>query len=165
MSTFNLSGFALWRCRITGLGCNNRRLLFCDINGKKINALDTARRSATWFARGRAVACRPDAWSFALRHRVVLFGPRTRAIAIDAAVPNRQQPNQIWVGRCAFWSAAWIEPPRQPLGSMYGHRRWRMKEIEASAVSNDFVVARQPHHVSFQVPGGLGPDFDARPVP
>ena len=85
MSTFEL----VWdsRCGVAESpvwDAANRRLLFCDIGGKRINALsvDSGTRE-TWDLPevvGSFGLCRSGRLIVALRHRVVLFDPRSHAI-------------------------------------------------------------------------------------
>jgi sugar lactone lactonase YvrE len=106
----------------------NRRLLFCDINGKKINALsvDTGARQ-TWDLPevvGSFGLCRSGRLVVALRHRVVLFDPKTQAIAdltqaVVEPVTNRLNDGKVGPDG-AFWVGTMDEnSPRQPLGALY----------------------------------------------
>ena len=106
----------------------NRRLLFCDINGKKINALsvDTGARQ-TWDLPevvGSFGLCRSGRLVVALRHRVVLFDPKTQAIAdltqaVVEPVTNRLNDGKVGPDG-AFWVGSMDEnSPRQPLGALY----------------------------------------------
>jgi sugar lactone lactonase YvrE len=105
-----------------------RRILFCDINGKKINALnvDTGARE-TWDLPevvGSFGLCRSGRLVVALRHRVVLFDPATQAvIPLTGAViePTTNRMNDGKVGPDgAFWVGSMDEnSPRQPLGALY----------------------------------------------
>lgn len=106
----------------------NRRLLFCDINGKKINALsvDTGARQ-TWDLPevvGSFGLCRSGRLVVALRHRVVLFNPKTQAIAdltqaVVEPVTNRLNDGKVGPDG-AFWVGTMDEnSPRQPLGALY----------------------------------------------
>jgi sugar lactone lactonase YvrE len=106
----------------------NRRLLFCDINGKKIHALsvDNDMRE-TWDLPevvGSFGLCRSGRLVVALRHRVVLFDPGTKAItdltpAVVEPVTNRLNDGKVGPDG-AFWVGSMDESPaRQPLGSLY----------------------------------------------
>ncbi len=106
----------------------NRRLLFCDINGKKIHALniDSGARE-TWLLPevvGSFGLCRSGRLVVALRHRVVLFDPATQAItgltpAVIEPVTNRLNDGKVGPDG-AFWVGSMDEnSPRQPLGSLY----------------------------------------------
>ena len=105
-----------------------RRVLFCDINGKKINALhgDTGARE-TWDLPevvGSFGLCRSGRLVVALRHRVVIFDPATGAITpLSPAVvePTTNRMNDGKVGPDgAFWVGSMDEnSPRQPLGALY----------------------------------------------
>jgi len=106
----------------------NRRVLFCDINGKKINALnvDNGTRE-TWDLPevvGSFGLCRTGRLVVALRHRVVLFDPRTAEIApltqaVEEAATNRLNDGKVGPDG-AFWVGSMDEnSPRQPLGALY----------------------------------------------
>src|ERR1019366_79834 len=125
----------------------NRRLLFCDINGKKINALsvDTGARQ-TWDLPevvGSFGLSRSGRLVVALRHRVVLFDPKTQAIAdltqaVVEPVTNRLNDGKVGPDG-AFWVGSMDEnSPRQPLGALYrvtANGRLE-KKSEGYAVSN-----------------------------
>ena len=106
----------------------NRRLLFCDIPGKKINALtvDSGARETWDFPEvvGSFGLCRSGRLVVALRHRVVLFDPRTQAIseltpAVVEPVTNRLNDGKVGPDG-AFWVGSMDEnSPRQPLGALY----------------------------------------------
>ena len=129
MSTFEL----VWdsRCGVAESpvwDAANRRLLFCDIGGKKINALavDSGARE-TWDLPevvGSFGLCRSGRLVVALRHRVVLFDPRTQAInelspAVVEPVTNRLNDGKVGPDG-AFWVGSMDEnSPRQPLGALY----------------------------------------------
>ena len=112
MSTFEL----VWdsRCGVAESpvwDAANRRLLFCDIGGKKINALsvDTNARQTWDFPEvvGSFGLCRSGRLVVALRHRVVLFDPKTEAItgltpAIVEPVTNRLNDGKVGPDG-AFW--------------------------------------------------------------
>jgi sugar lactone lactonase YvrE len=105
-----------------------RRLLFCDIGGRKINA-----RSVDDGARdprdrpavvGSFGLCRSGRLVVALRHRVVLFDPRTRQVTDlteSLAEPPTNRLNDGKVGPDgAFWVGSMDEnSPRQPTGALY----------------------------------------------
>lgn len=106
----------------------SRRLLFCDINGRKINALgvdDGARQ--TWSfpeVVGSFGLCRSGRLVVALRHRVVLFDPRTQAITDLTSAVGEPATNRLNDGKVgpdgAFWVGSMDEnSPRQPLGALY----------------------------------------------
>jgi sugar lactone lactonase YvrE len=129
MSTFEL----VWdsRCGVAESpvwDAANRRVLFCDIPGKKINALsvDTGARE-TWDLPevvGSFGLCRSGRLVVALRHRVVLFDPKTQAItdltpAVVEPVTNRLNDGKVGPDG-AFWVGSMDEnSPRQPLGALY----------------------------------------------
>jgi sugar lactone lactonase YvrE len=129
MSTFEL----VWdsRCGVAESpvwDAANRRLLFCDIGGKKINALavDGGARE-TWDLPevvGSFGLCRSGRLVVALRHHVVLFDPKSRAITDltpKVAEPATNRLNDGKVGPDgAFWVGSMDEnSPRQPLGALY----------------------------------------------
>jgi sugar lactone lactonase YvrE len=129
MSTFEL----VWdsRCGVAESpvwDAANRRLLFCDIGGKKINALsvDSGAR-ATWDLPevvGSFGLCRSGRLIVALRHRAVLFDPGTNSVieltqAVVEPVTNRMNDGKVGPDG-AFWVGSMDEnSPRQPLGSLY----------------------------------------------
>ncbi len=129
MSTFEL----VWdsRCGVAESpvwDAVNRRLLFCDIGGKKINALsvDSDRRE-TWDLPevvGSFGLCGSGRLVVALRHRVVLFDPKTKVVtdltpAVVEPVTNRLNDGKVGPDS-AFWVGSMDEnSPRQPLGSLY----------------------------------------------
>jgi len=129
MSTFEL----VWdsRCGVAESpvwDAANRRLLFCDIGGKKINALpvDGGARE-TWDLPevvGSFGLCRSGRLVVALRHRAVLFDPTTKAItdltpAVVEPVTNRLNDGKVGPDG-AFWVGSMDEnSPRQPLGALY----------------------------------------------
>ena len=129
MSTFEL----VWdsRCDVSESPVwdeANRRLLFCDINGKKIHALSVDNDTReTWDLPevvGSFGLCRSGRLVVALRHRVVLFDPGTKAIteltpAVVEPVTNRLNDGKVGPDG-AFWVGSMDESPaRQPLGSLY----------------------------------------------
>jgi len=106
----------------------NRKLLFCDVGAGKINALsvDSGARE-TWELPevvGSFGLCRSGRLVVALRHRVVLFDPGTRALTdltLSIVEPATNRLNDGKVGPDgAFWVGSMDEnTPRQPLGSLY----------------------------------------------
>jgi sugar lactone lactonase YvrE len=148
MSTFEL----VWdsRCGVAESpvwDAANRRVLFCDIPGKKINALsvDTGARE-TWDLPevvGSFGLCRSGRLVVALRHRVVLFDPRTKAITDLTPTVVEPATNRMNDGKVgpdgAFWVGSMDEnSPRQPLGALYRVTAdgWIEKRSEGYAVSN-----------------------------
>ncbi len=106
----------------------NRSLLFCDIGGRKINALavDTGVRT-TWELPevvGSFGLCRSGRLVVALRHRVVLFDRGTGSItdltlSVIEPVTNRMNDGKVGPDG-AFWVGSMDEnSPRRPLGSLY----------------------------------------------
>ncbi len=106
----------------------NRRLLFCDIGGKRINALsvDTGARAGWDFPEvvGSFGLCRSGRLVVALRHRVVLFDTVANALteltpAVDEPTTNRMNDGKVGPDG-AFWVGSMDErSPRQPTGSLY----------------------------------------------
>ena len=106
----------------------NRRVLFCDIGGKKINALsvDTDARQ-TWDLPevvGSFGLCRSGRLVVALRHRVVYFDPKTQAVTDLTPAVVEPRTNRLNDGKTgpdgAFWVGSMDEnSPRQPLGALY----------------------------------------------
>jgi len=106
----------------------NRRLLFCDIGGKRINALavDTGARAGWDFPEvvGSFGLCRSGRLVVALRHRVVLFDTVANALTELTAVVDEPATNRMNDGKVgpdgAFWVGSMDErSPRQPTGSLY----------------------------------------------
>lgn len=105
-----------------------RRLLFCDIGGKRINALavDDGSRTGWDFPEvvGSFGLARSGRLVVALRHRVVLFDPRTQALVdltppVDEPATNRLNDGKVGPDG-AFWVGSMDErSPRQPLGALY----------------------------------------------
>lgn len=125
----------------------NRRLLFCDIPGKRIHGLnvDTGARQTWDFPEvvGSFGLCRSGRFVVALRHRVVLFDPKTNQItdlspAIDEPATNRLNDGKVGPDGC-FWVGSMDEnSPRQKLGNLYRVRPdgGIEKRGEGYAVSN-----------------------------
>jgi sugar lactone lactonase YvrE len=107
---------------------STRRLLFCDIPGKRINALsvdDGARKSWDFpEVVGSFGLCLSGRLVVALRHRVVLFDPRTGEIAdltqsIDEPPTNRLNDGKVGPDGC-FWVGSMDErPQREKRGALY----------------------------------------------
>lgn len=105
-----------------------RRLLFCDINGKRINALsvDTGAREAWDFPEvvGSFGLCRSGRLVVAQRHDVVLFDPRSGAVTTLTAKIQEPATNRLNDGKVgpdgAFWVGSMDEnAPRQPIAALY----------------------------------------------
>ena len=106
----------------------NRRLLFCDIPGKRINALslDSNTRTSWDFPEvvGSFGLCRSGRLVVALRHRVVLFDPRTGSIdnlteSVREPPTNRLNDGKVGPDGC-FWVGSMDEnSPRQKTGALY----------------------------------------------
>jgi sugar lactone lactonase YvrE len=105
-----------------------RRLLFCDINGKRINALsiDTGARESWDFPEvvGSLGLCRSGRLVVAQRHHVVLFDPTSGALT--DLTPKIQEPptNRLNDGKVgpdgAFWIGSMDEnSPRQKVAALY----------------------------------------------
>lgn len=106
----------------------NRRLLFCDIQGGRINALavDTGARDTHELGEvvGSFGLCRSGKWIVALRQRVVLYDPRARRIEPLTASISEPATNRLNDGKVgpdgAFWVGSMDEnSPRQPIGALY----------------------------------------------
>ncbi len=106
----------------------NRRLLFCDINGKRINVLsvDTNERQSWDFPEvvGSFGLCRSGKLVVSQRHHVVLFDPATGArddLTPKVAEPATNRLNDGKVGPDgAFWVGSMDEnTPRQKIGALY----------------------------------------------
>ncbi len=106
----------------------NRRLLFCDINGKRINALsvNTNERDGWDFPEvvGSFGLCRSGRLVVAQRHHVVLFDPRTGArhdLTPKVAEPPTNRLNDGKIGPDgAFWVGSMDEnSPRQMVAALY----------------------------------------------
>lgn len=105
-----------------------RRLLFCDIQGKKINALhaDTGAR-ASWDMPevvGSFGLCQSGRLVVALRHRMVLFDPSSGKITplagpVDEPPTNRMNDGKVGPDGC-FWVGSMDEnSPRRPIAALY----------------------------------------------
>jgi sugar lactone lactonase YvrE len=105
-----------------------RRLLFCDIPGKRINALsvDDGTRTSWDFPEvvGSFGLCRSGRLVVALRHRVVLFDPRGKATEnltdpVDEPPTNRLNDGKVGPDGC-FWVGSMDDrSPRQKTGALY----------------------------------------------
>ena len=129
MSAFEL----VWDCR-SGVSESpvwdpaGRRLLFCDINGRRINALsvDAGTRTGWDFPEvvGSFGLCTSGRLVVAQRHHVVLFDPRTGVATplterVDEPATNRLNDGKVGPDG-AFWVGSMDEnSPRQPLGALY----------------------------------------------
>ena len=106
----------------------NRRLLFCDINGKRINALsvDSGERTSWDFPEvvGSFGLCRSGRLVVAQRHHVVLFDTGTGALTdltakIDEPATNRLNDGKVGPDG-AFWVGSMDEnSPRQKIAALY----------------------------------------------
>ena len=129
MSTFEL----VWDSRSGVSECPvwdpaTRRLYFCDIPGKRINALsvDDGARTGWDFPEvvGSFGLCASGRLVVAQRHHVVLFDPRTNSLTpltpkIDEPATNRLNDGKTGPDG-AFWVGSMDEnSPRQPLGALY----------------------------------------------
>jgi sugar lactone lactonase YvrE len=105
-----------------------RRLLFCDINGKRINALevDAGRRQSWDFPEvvGSFGLCRSGRLVVAQRRHVVLFDPGSGAVtplttAVDEPAINRFNDGKVGPDG-AFWVGSLDgNSPRQPTACLY----------------------------------------------
>ena len=107
---------------------HSRRLLFCDIPGRKINALsvDTNHRETWEFPEvvGSFGLCRSGKLVVAQRHHVILFDPATgkhHDLTPKVAEPATNRLNDGKVGPDgAFWVGSMDEnTPRQKTGALY----------------------------------------------
>lgn len=119
------------RCRVAESpvwDAANRRLLFCDIQGRRINALSVDDGARETYDLPEVVGsfglCRSGRLVVALRHRVVLFDPRSRQVddltgAVVEPVTNRMNDGKVGPDG-AFWVGSMDEnTPRQPTGALY----------------------------------------------
>jgi sugar lactone lactonase YvrE len=105
-----------------------RRLLFCDIPGKRINALSIDDGARDTYDLPEVVGsfglCRSGKLVVALRHRVVLFDPRSRRVedltgAVVEPATNRMNDGKVGPDG-AFWVGTMDEnTPRQPTAALY----------------------------------------------
>ena len=107
---------------------STRRLLFCDIPGKRINALSVDDGAHTSWDFPEVVGsfglCRSGRIVVALRHRVVLFDPRTKTIEqltdpVNEPPTNRLNDGKVGPDGC-FWVGSMDEnSPRQKTAALY----------------------------------------------
>jgi sugar lactone lactonase YvrE len=106
----------------------NQRLLFCDINGRRINALsiESGARETWDFPEvvGSFGLCRSGRLVVSQRHHVVLFDPKTGTLSKltdNVPEPAHTRFNDGKVGPDgAFWVGSIDEnSPRQPIASLY----------------------------------------------
>jgi sugar lactone lactonase YvrE len=105
-----------------------RRLLFCDIPGKRINALSVEDGARETYDLPEVVGsfglCRSGKLVVALRHRVVLLDPRSRRVedltgAVVEPATNRMNDGKVGPDG-AFWVGTMDEnTPRQPTAALY----------------------------------------------
>jgi sugar lactone lactonase YvrE len=105
-----------------------RRLLFCDINGKRINALsvDTGARQSWDFPEvvGSFGLCRSGRLVVAQRHHVALFDPTSGTLTdltpkVDEPPTNRLNDGKVGPDG-AFWVGSMDEnSPRQKIAALY----------------------------------------------
>ena len=106
----------------------NRRILFCDIPGKRIHAFSVDTGAHETYDLPEVVAsfgvCRSGKLVVALRHRVVLFDPRSRRVedltgAVVEPATNRLNDGKVGPDG-AFWVGSMDEnTPRQSTGMLY----------------------------------------------
>ncbi|HVY14160.1 MAG TPA: SMP-30/gluconolactonase/LRE family protein [Rhodopila sp.] len=106
----------------------NRRLLFADINGRRINALsvDSGDRTSWDFPEvvGSFGLCRSGRLVVAQRHHIVVFDPvstelRRLTDAVDEPPTNRLNDGKVGPDG-AFWVGSMDEnSPRQKIGALY----------------------------------------------
>ena len=107
---------------------SSRCLLFCDIPGKRINALSVDDGARTWWEFPEVVGsfglCLSGRLVVALRHRVVLFDRQTREIRnltdpVDEPPTNRFNDGKVGPDGC-FWVGSMDErPQREKRGALY----------------------------------------------
>ena len=100
---------------------STRRLLFCDIPGKRINALSVGDGAQTSWDFPEVVGsfglCRSGRLVVALRHRVVLFDPRTKVIEqltdpVDEPPTNRFNDGKVGPNGCFWVGSSWTNVRR-----------------------------------------------------
>lgn len=105
-----------------------RRLLFCDINAKRINALsvDTGARESWDFPDivGSFGLCRSGRLIVAQRHHVVLFDPKSGALTDLTPKIKEQAINRLNDGKVGPDGAFWVgtldgNSPRQKTAALY----------------------------------------------
>lgn len=105
-----------------------RRLLFCDIEGKRINALsvDTGARQSWDFPEvvGSFGLCRSGRLIVAQRHHVALFDPRTGVISDFTDKVQEPPTNRLNDGKVGPDGAFWVgsmdgNSPRQNIAALY----------------------------------------------
>jgi sugar lactone lactonase YvrE len=106
----------------------NRRLLFCDIVGKRINALsvDTGARESWDFPDvvGSFGLCRSGRLVVAQRHHVVLFDPKSGTLTDLTAKVEEPPTNRLNDGKVGPDGAFWVgsmdgNAPRQKIAALY----------------------------------------------
>ncbi|HEY1935867.1 MAG TPA: SMP-30/gluconolactonase/LRE family protein [Acetobacteraceae bacterium] len=106
----------------------NRRVLFCDIPGGRINALSVENGARETYQLPEVVGsfglCRSGKLVVALRHRVVLYDTRSRQVEELTAPISEPPTNRLNDGKVgpdgAFWVGSMDEnTPRQPTGALY----------------------------------------------
>jgi sugar lactone lactonase YvrE len=131
----------------------NRRLLFCDIPGKRIHVLqvDTMVRDTWDFPEvvGSFGLCRSGRLVVALKQHVVLFDPRTgqtRDLTPQVAEPDTSRFNDGKVGPDgAFWVGT-IDgnSPRQPTAALYRVTADGTMTKEVTGIANSNGLAWSP---------------------
>jgi sugar lactone lactonase YvrE len=129
MSEFEL----VWDARCGVAECpvwdaDTRRVLFCDIPGKRINAIsvDTGTRETWDFPEpvGSFGLCRSGRLVVAQRHHVVLFDPKSGALTDLTAKIDEPAINRFNDGKVGPDGAFWVgtidgNSPRQPTAALY----------------------------------------------
>lgn len=105
-----------------------RRVLFCDIQAKRINAYSVDGGAQQSWQLPEVVGsfglCRSGRLVVALRHRVVLLDPHTGAVTpltdpVDEPPTNRMNDGKVGPDGC-FWVGSMDESrPRKPTGALY----------------------------------------------
>ncbi len=134
----------------------NRRVLFCDINERRINAfsVDSSARQSWDFPEvvGSLGLCRSGRLVVAQQHHVVLFDPRSGTLTDLTPKVTEPPTNRLNDGKVGPDGAFWIgsmdgNSPRQPTASLY-------------RVTADGQIARQGQ--GYQASNGLAWSADGR---
>ena len=152
------------------------RLLFCDIPGKRINALSVDDGARETYDLPEVVGsfglCRSGKLVVALRHRVVLFDPRSRRVedltgAVVEPATNRMNDGKVGPDG-AFWVGSMDEnTPRQPTGALYRvtpDGRIERKGRGLRGVERPRLVARRPHMYHSDSTAGIIEAWDFDPA-
>ena len=106
----------------------NRRVMFCDIDGRRINALsvETGSRESWGFPEvvGSFGLCRSGRLVVAQRHHVVLFDPKSGVLTDLTSKVAEPPTNRLNDGKVGPDGAFWVgsmdgNSPRQPIAALY----------------------------------------------